>query len=331
MLSLNYLSFAFFATIFTPLLRHNKYDLIFVYEPSPITVGIPALFIKKITRAPIIFWVQDLWPESLSATASVNNSFLLKAIGGLVNFIYKGSDVILVTSRAFVDSISSRVTNKNKIHYFPQYGEAVYQPMVLPDDSPERVLLPTGFIVMFAGNIGTAQDFQTIISAAEKLKYHKDIHFVIVGNGRMKSWVESEINSRKLTNSFHLIGHYPVESMPRFFSLADVMLVTLKKDPVFSLTIPAKIQSYLACGKPIVAALEGESANIIAEAKAGVAVGCESPDALATAILKLKSLSADELRQMGKNGLLYYRENFSRNMLLDRLENWMKQLVSEIR
>lgn len=328
-LTLNYLSFAVSASLLAPLLCGRDFNLIFVFEPSPVTIGIPALVLKKLTKSPIVFWVQDLWPESLIATGAVRSPWILGAVGKLVRYIYDGCDRILVTSRDFVCSVSERVADKSKIRYFPQYGESVYRKLELPTDAPERRLVPDGFVVMFAGNIGAAQDFGTILDAFEQLKGYRDVQLVVIGEGRMKSWVEVEVARRGLEASVSLLGRYPVEAMPRFFALADLLLVTLKKDPVFRLTVPAKIQSYLACGKPLIAALEGEGARIVQEAGAGLVVPCEDSSALAAAILRLRSYSLDERNQLGENGLRYYAENFDRERLLDRLEGWMEQLVQD--
>lgn len=324
-IALNYLSFAVSASLLASVVCGRDYDLIFVFEPSPVTVGIPALVLKKLTKAPILFWVQDLWPESLVATGAVRSPWILRAVGQLVRYIYDRCDRILVTSRSFIDSVAERGADRAKIEYFPQYGEPVYRKLELPADAPERRLVPDGFVVMFAGNVGAAQDFVTILDAFERLKEYRDIQLVVIGEGRMKSWVEAEIVRRGLDSSVSLLGRYPVEAMPRFFSLADLLLVTLKKDPVFRLTVPAKIQSYLACGKPVLAALEGEGARIVREARAGVVVPCEDSSALAEAILLVRTKSAEERNLMGENGLRYYSEHFDRERLLDRLDGWMQQ------
>lgn len=328
-LALNYLSFVFSASLLGVLRCREEYDVAFIFEPSPITVALPALLMKRLRKVPVLFWVQDLWPESLTATGAVSSPLILGMVGKVVRFIYRGCDRILLTSRAFGSSIVKYVEDKGQVHYFPQYGEDAYRVMELGDDAPERSQVPKGFVVMFAGNIGAAQDFETIIAAAHKLREYKDIHFVVIGDGRMRKWVADEVSRLELQESFHLLGRYPLEAMAGFFSLADAMLVTLKKDPIFTLTVPAKIQSYLACGRPVVAALDGEGARIIEEAAAGITCATEDPAALAAAILKMRDTQASQRLQMGKNGLNYYRDNFDRGMLIDRLEAWMKQVAGE--
>lgn len=329
-LALNYLSFAGFASLLAPLRCREKVDAIFVFEPSPITVGLPALVMKKIHRAPILFWVQDLWPESLSATNMIRSAWILRLVKRLVRYIYAGCDRILVQSRAFVEPIQRLGVDAQKIEYFPNSAEELYQPVSPLSGTVECATLPEGFRVMFAGNIGAAQDFETILAAAEKVKSCTDIHWVVLGYGRMAGWVNEEVSRRGLNGTVHLLGNHPIETMPRFFALADVMLVTLRRDPIFSLTIPSKIQSYLACARPIVAALDGEGACVLGEAGAGVVVPAQDADRLAEAVLGLYRMSKAEREAMGASGRAYYLANFERNMLLDRLDGWLRALNKEV-
>lgn len=327
-LILNYLSFALCASILAPFVCRGHYDLIFVYEPSPITVGLPALVLKKLKSAPVMFWVQDLWPESLSATGAVRSEKMLKIVEKLVRFIYGGCDRILVQSRAFIAPVERVGGDPKRIAYFPNSAEELYRPMKLAPDAPERAGLPDGFCVMFAGNIGAAQDFGTILDAVERLKGYPDIHWVFIGDGRMRAWVEEEVLNRNLGGVVHLLGRHPVETMPRFFACADVLLVTLKKEPIFSLTVPSKLQSYLACAKPVIAALDGEGARIVEESQAGLTSPPEDPGALADAVLAVYRMSDAERCSMGQCGRAYFDEHFEPNLLLEQLDTMMKELVS---
>ena len=328
-LALNYLSFAFFASILAPFFCHRKFDLIFVYEPSPITVCLPALLLKKLKSAPVMFWMQDLWPESLSATSAVRSEKILKTVDILVKFIYRGCDLILVQSRAFVEPIKRQGGDPDRTLYFPNSAEELYQPVILEKDAPECAVMPEGFCVTFAGNIGAAQDFGTILNAAELLKDHTEINWVIIGDGRMFPWVKSQVIKRNLMQTVHLLGRHPIEAMPRYFSLADALLVTLRKEPIFEFTIPSKIQSYLACAKPIIAALDGEGARIIKEADAGLTCPAENPEALAKAVLTLYNMPQSERQVMGTRGRTYFNSHFEHKMLLDRLEIWMEELIKD--
>lgn len=322
-LALNYLSFAFLASLLAPWLCREKYDVIFVYQTSPITVAIPALLLRCLKHIPVMLWVQDLWPESLSATGALHSQRILKWVDRLVRYIYKRCDRVLIQSRSFADSIQSKGVPADKLLYFPNSAESFYHPMTLPPEAPERGKLPNGFRVMFAGNIGAAQDFETILAAAEKLRAYSNLHWIILGNGRRRDWVDDQVKARGLSGQVHLLGRFPLEAMPRFFALADVLLVTLRKEPIFALTIPGKIQSYLACAKPVVAALDGEGGRVIKEAGAGIAVPAGDANALANAILRMSQLPADALLNIGQRGRTYFEQHFDRERLLDQLLQWI--------
>lgn len=324
-LVLNFLSFAFFGSLLAPFRCKGEFDAILVYQPSPVTVGLPALVLKWTKRAPLLFWIQDLWPETLSATGVVHSEWILKLVEKLVRFIYRHCDLILVQSRAFIARVEALGFEARKIHYFPNSAEELYRPVKTgAQPASEQKLLPDGFRVMFAGNIGVAQDFETILAAAERLRAQRDIHWTIIGDGRMQAWVEQEIARRGLQDSVHLLGRHPVRSMAGFFASADAMLVTLRHDPVFALTIPSKVQSYLACGRPIIAALDGEGARVVAESGAGIAASAGDARALAEGVLRLYRMSKPEREAMGRRGREYFEQNFERSLLLGRLEDWIR-------
>ena len=326
-LFLNFFSFALFGSLLAPLRCRGAFDAILVYEPSPVTVGLPALVLKWVKRAPLLFWAQDLWPETLSATGVVRAPWILALVDRLVRFIYRHCDLVLVQSRAFTPHVQAQGVPAERIRYYPNTAEELYRPLAVEERAPEREMLPRGFRVVFAGNIGKAQDFETIIAAAEQLKAERDIQWVIIGEGRLYAWVAQEIARRGLRGTVRLLGRYPVESMPRFFALADALLVTLRNEPIFSLTIPTKIQSYLACGRPVVAALDGEGARVIEESGAGIAVRAGSAAALADAVSKLHRLPAPERESMGRHGRAYFEREFERSMLVSRLEQWFHELA----
>jgi colanic acid biosynthesis glycosyl transferase WcaI len=320
-LVLNYASFALCASILAPFWCRDKFDAILVYETSPITVGLPAIVLKRLRSTPIVFWVQDLWPESLSATGAVDSPLILGLVAILVRRIYQECDIILSQSKAFFPSIRNLGGDPERVVYFPNSADEFYQPVTLAAEAPERALIPSGFCLMFAGNIGAAQDFETILAALERLWDYPDIHLVVLGDGRMRPWVETQIVARGLAGQVHLLGRYPPTAMPRFFSLASALLVTLKREPIFALTIPSKVQPYMACGRPIVAALDGEGASVIREAGAGLACPAGNPDVLAETILTMYRLSEDERQAMGRRGRDYFEAHFDSEMLLYRLES----------
>ncbi len=317
-LILNYLSFAFFASIKVFFLK-NKFDKIFVFERSPITVGIPAIFAKMKFKIPIYFWVQDLWPESITAAGNVNNKLILNLLNKLTKLIYNNSDKILVQSKAFIPFIKSQKINENKIIYFPNTTEEFYK----YKEPNINILstLPNGFKIMFAGNIGESQDFDTLLNSAFILKNQNiNVNWIILGEGRLKNYVYEKILTLGLEENFILLGSFQSELIPDFFSCADFLLVSLKNQKIFSLTIPSKVQSYLASSKPIIGCLNGEGARIIQEANAGLISSAENPQELSDVIKRATLLSKEELRKMGENGRKYFDKEFSRNTLLNKLE-----------
>ncbi|MGH8742840.1 MAG: glycosyltransferase family 4 protein, partial [Burkholderiales bacterium] len=223
--------------------------------------------------------------------------------------------------------VAARGASTDKVRYFPNWAEALYQPMQVIDNAPESKQMPAGFCVMFAGNIGAAQSFETILAAANKLKQHQDIHWMILGDGHRKKWVEQQVLALNLRDRVHLLGQRPVETMPHYFAFADAMLITLCRDPIFSLTLPSKLQSYLACAKPVIAAADGETGEVLRASGAGICCAAEDATALAAAVLKLYRMSAQERKEMGEKGRTYYETHFQREHLFDRLEEWMHEIA----
>jgi glycosyltransferase involved in cell wall biosynthesis len=327
-LLLNYLSFAIGATaVGMSRVARERFDAIFVFEPSPVTVGVPAVVLRALRGWPIAFWVLDQWPESLAAIGVVRSKRLLAIVGRLVRLIYARCDIILSPSRRLVPRIARFCRAGQRIEYFPNWAEVGHQSAPV-DAAPEVSVRSGSFTVMFAGNIGEAQDFPTILDAAALLKDRVDIRWIIVGSGRMAPWVRAEIARRSLEGCVVMPGRFPVDRMPSFFRHADALLVSLKPDPVFSLTAPGKIQSYLAFGRPILAMLDGEGAALIDEARAGLTSPAGDAGRLADNVVRLAALSAEERAVLGRNGAEYAQREFGRGALIDRLESWLGDLVS---
>ncbi len=316
-LMLNYLSFIMSGLLFAPwLLRQKRFDVIFVYAPSPILQAIPAIFLGWLKGCPVVLWVQDLWPESLSATGHVKNRKVLKLVEWVVRFIYRHVDLLLVQSHAFETSVRALASDTPIIYYPNSVDDTFAQPAI--GGLPAVVGLDQGFSVMFAGNIGTAQAVEVIVDAAALLKAHSDIHFVVLGEGSRWEWMKQEVQRRGLSN-LHLPGRFPVETMPGFMQNASALLVTLADREIFKATIPSKVQAYLAAGRPILACLNGEGADLVVEAGAGLAVPAEDAQALAEAVLRLSRMPKQELDAMGERGRLYCAQHFSHNKLVDQL------------
>ncbi len=182
--------------------------------------------------------------------------------------------------------------------------------------------------MVFAGNIGAAQGFAAVLDAAVQTRDRKDIHWVLVGDGRLAEWVRLEIQRRQLQDTVHMPGSFPLESMPALFTPADALLVTLKRDPIFAITIPAKIQSDLACGRPIIGMLDGEGAAVLLESGGALVSPAEDSSSLASNFIKLSNMSPSARQKMGESSRGYYLTHFDRTLLVSQLETWINELQS---
>jgi len=316
-LALNYVSFVISGLLFAPwILRRQRYDVVFVYGVSPILQAIPALFIGWLKRLKVIVWVQDLWPESLEATGYVRNTRMLGWVEKVVRFIYRHTDLLLVQSKGFEARVSALAPG-NPVVYYPNSVDSMFCD---PSDMSLPVIpaLDDGFAVVFAGNVGAGQAVEVIVEAAALLKDHPAIRFVVFGQGSRWDWMREQVQLRGLTN-LHLPGRYPIETMPGLMQKAAALLVTLADQPIFAATVPNKVQAYMAAGRPILACLNGEGARLVAEAGAGLTVPAEDAQGLATAVLRLYQMSAEERAALGANGRRYFKEHFDHEQLTDQL------------
>jgi colanic acid biosynthesis glycosyl transferase WcaI len=328
-LVLNYLSFALSATIVSVLrFRNSRFDAILVFVASPVTVGVPAVVLRGLHGWPVAFWVLDQWPESLAAVGAVRSKYLLAAVGRLVRFLYSHCDLILSPSKRLVPQIARYCRLGQRIEYFPNWPEAFYgsASLEVADEVTDRA---KEFTVMFAGNIGEAQDFPAILDAAEQVaKQGAKVRWLVVGDGSMASWVRAEIGRRGLEDRMMMLGRHPADRMPSFFRHADALLVALKSEPVFTLTAPGKIQSYLASGIPILAMLDGEGAALIEAAGAGLTSPAGDAKMLAENVIRLAALPAEERAAFAASGAAYAKREFDRTGLVDRLEIWLAEMIT---
>lgn len=322
-LILNYFSWFFFASIYALYFSFfKKFDRIIVQQLSPVLVGIPAIIIKKIQKTPVYFWVLDLWPESLESAGGVKNKKILSFFEWIVKFLYKNSDKILISSKGFRNSIIEKGNFEDKIIYFPNWAESSitdfnqYQNIKI--NLPK---FPSGFNILFAGNVGVAQDLENAIKAMEIVsKQNTNINFLILGDGRDKERLQKLVLEKKIEKNIYFFGKYPVETMAYFFSQADCMFVSLKDEPIFSLSLPAKVQAYMSVGKPIISMMNGEGYDIINEADCGFAVHAEDNEGLANKILEIEKLSVLDRERLGNNGKTFYQENFVLENCISNLE-----------
>lgn len=324
-LILNYASFVLSAALVGPWqLRGQPFDVVLVYAPSPILQAIPAIWIARLKSARVVTWVQDLWPESLAATGFVRNARALAAVGRLVNWIYRRHDLLLAQSTAFVPAIAARA-GATPVEYFPNPGERAFS--VVGASTPSALTLDAGFNVVFAGNLGSVQALETVIDAATLLRDTPDVHLVLVGSGSRDAWLRAEVARRGLTN-VRLPGRFPPDELPAILAQASALLVSLSRDPTLALTVPSKVQAYLAAGRPVIAALDGEGARVVEEAGAGVSVPAEDAPALASAILRLRAMDGAARASMGQRGRLYYEREFAPDVLARRLHALLSRLVA---
>jgi len=327
---LNYFSYAINATILGAYyLRNKKFDSIFVFQTSPATVGFPAVIMRWLKKAPLAIWVLDQWPETLEAVGVVKSKHLLNLLGKCIKALYKRCDLILVQSQSLVTLIRTKYVSEKRqscVHYFPNWAESLFH-NTIEAAAPEIQDAAGVFNVMFAGNIGESQDFPTILDAAEKLINYENIRWLIVGQGNMFDWVKKEIIRRDLKNKFILLGSYPVERMPSFYMHADALLVSLKPEPIFSMTLPGKVQSYFAASVPVIGMLDGEGGNIINEASAGIVCSSGDSEALADAVLNMSKIDKNDLEKLGKNGFNYGKLNFDRDSQINKFEEYLLNMT----
>lgn len=316
----NYLSFATSATLLGPLMLHGPLDAVLAFQPSPMTVALPALALARLKHAPALMWIQDLWPDTLDAMGILDRGLPHRCSLAGAAAVHRRMDTLLVQSRAFSEPLIQQGVRRELIHYVPNWAEDLYQPVTVGDDAPERREMPGGFTIVFAGNIGVAQGLDTLLGAAELLRGVEDLRWVVLGSGRQSDWLAQQVKARDLHDTVLLLGRRPIETMPAWFALGDALLVTLQPDPVYAMTIPSKLQSYLACGRPVLASLDGEGARVVEESGAGFATPAGDAAALAATARRMYDIGSEERAKIGRRGRVYYQENFDRTAVIDRIE-----------
>ncbi len=328
-LAVNFASYAITASLIGPWkLRRRRFDAVFIFMVTPATVGIPGVILAALKRAPLACWVLDSWPEMLEAFNAVRSPALLRAVGKLMSVVYNRCNLILAPSRSVIPQIATHCRDPSRIVYFPNWAEPIFGAQD-PQPAPEVPAREGTFDILFAGNIGEAQDFPAVLEAAEILKDDARFRWLIIGGGRMVGWVRDEIDRRGLQQSVLVLGRYPVDRMPSFYRHADAMLVSLKDEPIFSMTIPSKLQSYLAAGVPVVAMLNGECADLIERARAGLTCRASDARGLAMAVQRLAAMPDEARAEMRRNALALGSREFDRNRLITRLEAWLSGLRSD--
>ena len=299
----------------------KRYDCIIGHEPSPIFQAYPALLLRKFRKTPFYYWIMDLWPDAMKSGGGVKNEKVLNFVDKLVKGIYRQTDKILITSERFREPIAAKGDFADKIIYFPNWSDDILK----MDDSYDIPKLPDGFKIMIAGNMGKAQDLDSVSRLMLNLKEEKDIKWIFVGGGSRKEWMEEFIREHGLSEQAFCLGQYPFKAMPGFYKQADAMLVTLRGGfPHLDAVVPARLQSYMSAGRPVLAMIGCGGVDIIEESNCGYAVGPGEDGALAKIIKDKVLADRENFEELGKNGRKYYEKHFRLDDCIDNLEQIIK-------
>lgn len=294
----------------------EKFDAIYVFEVSPVTVGLPAVAYKEKFGTPIFFNVQDLWPENVEIVLGIHNKAVIGAINKIVDRIYSASDKILCSSNSFVRNISKRGVPKDKLVFWPQFCK---QPDLASAEKP-GCYKDDCFNIVFAGNVGEAQGLDLLVDAADQLR-DTNVRWFLVGDGRARERLASRIAEKKLEKYITFVGKVSEEEANRYIHFADCAYLSFQKNKLFDMTLPAKLQSYMACGTPILAAAGGESAQVVQEAKCGFVCAQEAKSLAGT--IRAQVLPSCNLEQLGKNARQYFEQHFTMEQVIGDLETMM--------
>ena len=323
--ALNFLSFATTASVCGPFLA-PKADLVHVIHP-PLTNGIPAWLLTRLRGIPFTYEIQDMWPETLAATGMLNNARALALVGHLAKWVYRRAAAIRVISPGFKANLIAKGVPAEKVHIISNWADTDFYRPVEPDPTlAERFGLADKFNVMFAGVIGLAQGLDTVLDAALRLVDLPDVQFVLVGDGVDLPRLQGLAQERGITN-VRFLGRHPSTAMPGLYALSDVLLVHLRDDPLFRITIPHKTFAYLATGKPILAAVAGDLANVVIEAGAGLACPPSDPEALAATVRRFHDMGRDERASFGQAGRTAALGRYSRGYLAQQINAMLEGAV----
>ena len=286
----------------------DSYDVVFVYQLSPVMMAEAGLWYAKKHHKKSVLYCLDLWPASLGV-GGINRGIIYRWFHGVSKRIYGKSDLVLLSSKSFSGYFKEQF-DRNDTDYLSQYAETSFSPDVckkIPNDTID---------LMFAGNIGTAQSVETIVKAAALCKDIPQVHWHIVGDGIALEGCKALVEEGGGSITFY--GRQPMSEMPRYYALADAMLVTMKKDPIISMTLPGKVQSYMAAGKPILGAIDGEASSVIRDAECGFCCGAEDAEGLAECVREF--VRHNNIAEFSKNAITYYAQHFSKEIFIDHLE-----------
>ena len=295
----------------------KKYDCIIGHEPSPIFQAYPSLLLRKLRKTPFYYWIMDLWPDAMMSGGGVKNKRVLGFIDKLVKGIYRQTDKILITSRRFYKPIAAKGDFADKIIYFPNWSDDILKmPQVY--DIPQ---LFDGFKIMITGNLGKSQNLEAVTEVMLGLKDIPEVKWVFVGGGSRKEWLENFIKENGMEDKAVCLGQFPFKARPAFMKEADAMLVTLRAGFAhLEAVVPARLQSYMSAGRPVLAMIGYGGVDIIEESHCGYAVPAGNSEALIKVIREKVLADKVAFERMGQNGRDYYEKNYRMDMCIDNLE-----------
>ena len=308
MLIINYLSYfisCFFFTIYIALFK-KKYDVVFVHHTSPIFIAFHPVVYSFFKKTKKILWDLDIWPESLQAVGVVKSSFIISSIEIMVKWVYSKYDSILVSSKSLFSVVKQRFDGR--IIYFPNWADKVIEDNII-DDTSSFSINTKKFNIVYTGNIGKSQNFKSLLKTIEHVD--DNIHWTFVGDGRFKSQLINQIDQKNLNSKVSFIDQVSIDLIPSIVSKADSLFLSLKSDVIFSKTVPAKLQTYMALGKPIIGVLDGEGAKLIIDSDCGIVEENYNYEELAKKINSFASINSSELINKGENAKKYYFKHFS--------------------
>lgn len=313
---LNYLSF-FLSLIFLAPWFIKKVDVFWSYTPF---VVIPSIWLGMLFRRAYVLEIADIWPDTIYETGMLNNKIAIKFLEKIATIGYRNATAITVQNPGFKTKLVERGVEAEKIHLIENWAdESIFYPCMYSEEIAKKYELVDKFNILFAGNLGMAQDLPNIIEAAELCKDNEYIQFVFIGDGVCLSDIKKQAENKQLSN-VKFIPRKPLKEMPAFFSVSDVLLVTLADKPIFEITMPAKTQAYMACAKPLLIAKKGMDIQFLQEQGCAVIVEPEKPEMLAEAARQLSLLSKEEREKMGEISLSLFKKKYTKSILLEKME-----------
>ena len=321
----NYLSFALSSFVLGPWLV-SRPEVIYVY--NLVTLGPTAFLLRRLFGAKVLLDVQDLWPESVINSGMLNNKMAHWILTAASVWAYRRADWITVQSPGFKRALGQRGVSPDKIEVIYNWCNEIEQRPAPRDEALAQQLgLDDRFNVLFAGTMGVMQGLDTVLEAAQLCRERvPQAQFVLIGSGVERERLEAKAAAMGLVN-VRFLPRQPPEAIGRFYALADALLVHLKDDPLFQITIPSKTQAYLYMGKPIIMAVRGDAADLVRQAGAGLICPPQDPAALAETVARLAAMSAEERERLGRCGAQFYAQNLAMDGGVDRFERRMQALI----